>query len=294
MGGRVEREHQTPLSISSGFFGGLADDGLPYLKSTSTMGEVIKISAGGRVTMTSFEGWDEIEGIVLDAVGTLIDPSPPVARAYADAALRQGVVVDMAEVKRRFGRHFRNDEVDEQRGPMVTDEAIEHRRWRRIVVNVLPDLPDLDRAFAELWDHFGRPEAWRCFPDVGRGLLDLRDAGYRLRIASNFDGRLRSVAAGLPDLAGFVDELVISSEVGHRKPHPSFYLAACVSLGLSPDRVLCVGDDPENDVLGPERAGLRGLYLDRDGRKALGLASFPDLLALSRSLVRGPRRQVST
>ena len=177
---------------------------------------------------------------------------------------------------------------------MVTDEAIEHRRWRRIVANVLPDLPDLDRAFAELWDHFGRPEAWRCFPDVGRGLLDLRDAGYRLRIASNFDGRLRSVAAGLPDLAGFVDELVISSEVGHRKPHPSFYLAACVSLGLSPDRVLCVGDDPENDVLGPERAGLRGLYLDRDGRKALGLASFPDLLALSRSLVRGPRRQVST
>jgi putative hydrolase of the HAD superfamily len=258
------------------------------------MGGEIEIQGGGRVTMTSFEGWDAVEGIVLDAVGTLIDPSPPVARAYADAALRQGVLVDEAEVKRRFGRHFRNDEVDEQRGPMVTDEAIEYRRWRRIVANVLPDVPDLDRAFAELWDHFGRPEAWRCFPDVGRGLLDLREAGFRLRIASNFDGRLRSVAAGLPDLAGFADELVISAEVGHRKPHPSFYLAACASLGLPPDRVLCVGDDPENDVLGPERAGLRGLLLDRDGRRPPGLASFPDLLALNESIVRGPLRGVTT
>jgi putative hydrolase of the HAD superfamily len=234
--------------------------------------------------MTSSCGWEGIEGIVLDAVGTLIDPSPSVAKAYATAALRQGLVVDEAEVKRRFGLHFRNDEVDEQLGPMVTDEAIERRRWRRIVANVLPDLPDLDGGFDELWTHFGRPEAWRCFPDVAPGLAALRDAGLPVRIASNFDGRLRSVAAGLPGLEGFADPLIISSEVGYRKPHNAFYHAACASLGLPPDRVLCVGDDPENDVLGAERAGLRGLLLDRDGRRPTGLASFPDLLNLAESL----------
>jgi putative hydrolase of the HAD superfamily len=234
--------------------------------------------------MTSLDGWDGIQGIVLDAVGTLIDPEPSVARAYADAALRQGVIVDVAEVKKRFDRHFRNDEVDEQLGPMVTDETIEHRRWRRIVANVLPDLPEPDRAFEELWHHFGQPDAWRCFPDVAQGLVALRDAGFRVRVASNFDGRLRAVAAGLPELAGFVDSLVISSEVGYRKPHAAFYAAACRSLELSPDRVLCVGDDPENDVLGAERAGLRGLLLDRDARRPPGLASFPDLLRLAEFL----------
>ena len=233
--------------------------------------------------MTS-RGWEGIEGIVLDAVGTLIDPSPSVANAYATAALRQGLEVDEAEVKRRFRLHFRNDEVDEQLGPMATDEAIEHRRWRRIVANVLPDLPDLDRGFDELWTHFGRPEAWRCFPDVAPGLAVLRDAGLPVRIASNFDGRLRDVAAGLPDLAGFAGTLIISSEVGYRKPHQAFYHAACASLGLPPDRVLCVGDDPENDVLGAERAGLRGLLLDRDGRKPAGLTSMPDLLTLAEVL----------
>jgi putative hydrolase of the HAD superfamily len=234
--------------------------------------------------MMSLDDWDGIEGIVLDAVGTLIEPEPSVARAYADAALRQGIVVDLAEVKGRFARHFRNDEVDEQLGPMVTDESIESRRWRRIVANVLPDLPDQARAFDELWDHFGRPDAWRCFPDVGPGLIALVEAGLRVRVASNFDGRLRGVAAGLPELAGFVETLVISSEVGYRKPHPAFYAAACASLGLPPEQVLCVGDDPENDVLGAERAGLRGLLLDRDGRRPPGLASFPDLLTLSKNL----------
>ena len=234
--------------------------------------------------MTRRNGWEDVDGIILDAVGTLIDPVPSVSQVYAAAADRQGLRVDLAEIKTRFGRYFRNDEVDEQLGPMATDEATESRRWRRIVANVLPGLPDPDRAFAELWDHFGRPAAWRCFPDVAPGLRTLRDAGWPVRIASNFDGRLREVTAGLADLDGFADVLIISSEVGHRKPHPRFYAAVCASLGLPLERVLCVGDDPENDVLGPERAGLKGALLDRAGRSPVGLVSFPDLPALARTL----------
>ena len=234
--------------------------------------------------MTRLNGWEDVDGIVLDAVGTLIDPVPSVSQVYLAAAARQGLTVELAEIKVRFGRYFRNDEVDEQLGPMATDEASEYRRWRRIVANVLPDLPDPDRAFAELWDHFGHPSAWRCFPDVAPGLRALREAGWPIRIASNFDGRLREVTAGLADLNGFADVLIISSEVGHRKPHSRFYHAACASLGLPPDRVLCVGDDPENDVLGPERAGLKGALLDRNRRAPVGLISFPDLPALARSL----------
>src|SRR5947209_7002351 len=114
--------------------------------------------------------WEGIDGIVLDAVGTLIDPSPPVAEVYAAAAHRQGVELAPAVVKARFHRYFRDDEVDEMRGPLATDEPTEFRRWRRIVTNVLPEVPRPDRAFAELWDHFGRPDAWRCFPDVAEAL----------------------------------------------------------------------------------------------------------------------------
>ena len=221
-----------------------------------------------------------IRGIVLDAVGTLIDPRPSVAEAYAEAARLQGVLLDRAEVRDRFRRHFAHDEVDEIRGPLATDEGVERRRWRRIVGGVLPEVPDPDRAFDELWEHFGRPDAWRAFDDVVPALGRLAAIGLPVRVASNFDGRLRAVLRGLPGLAGLAEGAVISSEVGRRKPHPDFYRAACDRLGITPPEVLCVGDDPENDFRGPLRAGMPAVLIDRDGRAPRDLPFFPGLRGL--------------
>jgi putative hydrolase of the HAD superfamily len=228
---------------------------------------------------------NDIEGLILDAVNTLIEPSPPVPLVYAEAARRQGLDLDAGEVKRRFERSFRVDESDERGGLLATDEATEHRRWRRIVADVLPDLPDPERAFAELWSHFGSASAWRMFADVGPAIVALREAGLNLIIASNFDSRLRTVVRGLPDLVAEEARLVISSEIGLRKPHPDFYRAACERLGLPPDRVLCVGDDVENDVLGPGRAGLRAILVDRKGRRPESVPHVPSLDVLVRNLL---------
>jgi putative hydrolase of the HAD superfamily len=231
--------------------------------------------------------WDGIDAIVFDAVGTLIEPNPPVADVYAEATRRQGVELDRALVKARFHQYFRNDEVDEMRGPMVTDEATEFRRWRRIVSNVIPEVPNPDRAFFELWDHFSRPEAWRTFPDVAPALAFLTARNVPIRIASNFDARLRAVVRGLTELANCAANLVISSEVGFRKPHTAFYQATCTSLRLPPERVLFVGDDLENDVVGARRAGLRGVLLDRHRLRPEEEPSVPDLAALI-GLWKGP------
>jgi putative hydrolase of the HAD superfamily len=232
--------------------------------------------SGGR-----YEG---IGAVILDAVGTLIDPAPSVAEVYAEAARRQGVEVDTEEVRRRFKEHFRRDELDDLRGPMITDESIEYRRWRRIVEGVLPGLPDPDRAFLELWEHFGRPDAWTCFDDVPPAVRRLREAGLVIRVGSNFDGRLRKVLRGLPGVAGLADSVVISSEVGYRKPHPSFYHVACDRLEFPPHRVLSIGDDPENDDLGARRAGLSAALIDRSGRVEPRPGVFPDLISLAEAL----------
>ena len=62
--------------------------------------------------------------------------------------------------------------------------------------------------------------------------------------------------------------LVISSEVGWRKPAPEFFAALCRSAGVPAECVLYVGDDPANDYAGAEAAGLRAVLLDRTGRGA--------------------------
>ena len=182
---------------------------------------------------------------------------------------RQGVELEPEEVRARFQVHFQSDEVHAEQGVLSTDEATERRRWRRIVAGVLPEMPDPDRAFDEFWDHFSQPGSWRCFPDVVPAMKALKAMGVSLCVGSNFDGRLRGVVQGLPELAAWVDSLVISSEVGYRKPHPSFFRAACDHLGLPPERVLCVGDDVENDVRGAIRAGLSGPAA-RSRRRAAG------------------------
>ncbi len=227
--------------------------------------------------------WNGIVGIVFDAVGTLIRPDPSVAEAYAATAARQGVRLALDVVRARFQVHFENDEVRGNGGALSTDEATERRRWRKIVIGVLPEIPDVDRAFDELWEHFSTPGSWRCFPDVAPALRALAAQGLTVCIGSNFDGRLRRVVQGLPELAECRDSLVISSEVGFRKPHPSFYQAACARLGLSPERVLWVGDDLENDVRGAIRAGLSGMLLDRAARAPDDLPYVPNLTALVQS-----------
>ncbi len=226
----------------------------------------------------------DIGGIVLDAVGTLIDPRPSVAVAYAGAASRQGIDLDPAVIRRRFRTSFGTDEIDEARGPLFTDEPTERRRWQRIVRDCLPELPDPGRAFAELWDHFGDPASWITFPDVEPALLAFQQAGLRIAIASNFDGRLRNVLNGLSAFASLDVPIVISSEVGRRKPHPDFYRAASDRLNLPPEKVLCAGDDLENDRNGPIRAGLRAVLIDRDRRADPDLQALPDLHELAKRL----------
>jgi putative hydrolase of the HAD superfamily len=233
--------------------------------------------------MNSTMCWNGIRGIVFDAVGTLIEPMPSVAEAYTAAAKRQGVVLDPREVRARFHVHFRADGVHAQRGSLSTDEETERRRWRMIVTGVLPEVAQQDRAFDELWDHFSQPTSWRCFPDVAVALDALNDQGISVCIGSNFDGRLRGVVNGLPELKCRAGSLVISSEVGYRKPHPSFFQAACAHLELPPEAVLCVGDDLENDVRGAIRAGLSGLLVERGAHKPDTLPHVPNLTALVQS-----------
>jgi putative hydrolase of the HAD superfamily len=232
------------------------------------------------MTMNAETGLNGIRGIVFDAVGTLIKPVPSVAEAYTAAASRQGIVIRPGEVRERFQHHFQNGGEHAGNGLLSTDEATERRRWRTIVAGVLPEVPDPDRAFQELWHHFSQPGSWRCYPDVEPALGGLADTGISVCVGSNFDSRLRGIVQGFSELSSCIDSLVVSSEVGYRKPHPMFFQAVCNHLGLPAHQVLCVGDDSENDVRGAIRAGLSGLLIDRGGDRPADLPHVPVLTAL--------------
>lgn len=56
-------------------------------------------------------------------------------------------------------------------------------------------------------------------------------------------------------------------EHGAAKPEASIFLAACERLGCAPHEVLHIGDDPELDVVGACRAGLRTAWINRNAAR---------------------------
>ena len=65
-----------------------------------------------------------------------------------------------------------------------------------------------------------------------------------------------------------IQHVIISAEVGWRKPAAEFFAAVCRNLGLPGDQILVVGDDLVNDVQGAQTAGLRAIWFNRAGSNA--------------------------
>ncbi len=203
--------------------------------------------------------------VFFDAVGTLIHPDPPAPVVYAAVGRCLGSRLDEATIATRFRTAFRRQEEADYAGNLRTDETREIARWRVIVREVLDDVSDAEACFQGLYAHFAHPDAWRCEPETAEVLSALAARGLLLGIASNFDHRLRGLVEDMPALRP-VKHLVISSEIGWRKPAREFFRAMCRVVDSPPEEILYVGDDPVNDYEGARTAGMRSLLLVPLGR----------------------------
>jgi putative hydrolase of the HAD superfamily len=108
----------------------------------------------------------------------------------------------------------------------------------------------------------GLSRAVVCPPDRV-GLLDALRATHRLALVSNFDhGPTAHDLLRRDRLRSRFDAIVISEEVGLRKPHPDLFLLACERLGLPPDRCVHVGDSHRADVVGATSVGMQAVWID--------------------------------
>lgn len=59
---------------------------------------------------------------------------------------------------------------------------------------------------------------------------------------------------------------ICARDSGVAKPDPRIFLAAAERLGVAPEQILHVGDDPAMDMAGARGAGLRTAWINREGR----------------------------
>ena len=105
------------------------------------------------------------------------------------------------------------------------------------------------------------------FPAHHGPLLRALGERSRLAVVSNFD--YTPTALDILDRAGVTglfEAIVVSDEVGWRKPHPAIFAHALERLQVSPSEALFVGDRADIDVVGAQRAGMHAVWINRDAQ----------------------------
>lgn len=120
-----------------------------------------------------------------------------------------------------------------------------------------------------LWREYRRDIAASvaCSDVVLAGLAGLRASGWRVGIATNGPSDIQTAKLRAAGILEHVDGVCISEAVGARKPEVAFFAKAaeaCDSL-LSGGGWM-VGDNPETDIRGGRAAGLRTVWVGRDGQ----------------------------
>ena len=111
-------------------------------------------------------------------------------------------------------------------------------------------------------------------------LDELRAAGLRLGLISNCSSEVGDLWDDSP-FAGRFDAVVLSADVGMKKPDPRIFRLTLDRLGVEPADAIFVGDGESGELPGAEAVGIRAIQLgDRDGWGGKRISELRELLEL--------------
>ncbi len=220
-----------------------------------------------------------IETILFDAGGVLVDVDLPYVRRLVEAR-RIEVTIDQltrAEAMARLEIHR-----------LVSRGGRVGQAWRDFFRLILADVGvgpgDHEQIIDSLWEAHQRFGLWTVgIPGVADTIRGLRDAGYRIGVVSNAEGRVEQDLYGA-GYDGLLDVVVDSHVVGVEKPDPAIFAIAIERLEAQPETTIHVGDIPSVDVEGARAAGICPILVDPHGHHldctAPRIASVNELPAL--------------
>lgn len=116
--------------------------------------------------------------------------------------------------------------------------------------------------------------AWTLHDDALPCLDLLAAEGIRFGIITNGDLAFQTAKIERVGLAGRVEHVITSGELGYAKPDARIFEHSCELFGVTPSAAAYVGDRLRTDAIGASAAGLTGVWLDR-----LGTGSANELAA---------------
>ncbi|MCO5975062.1 HAD family hydrolase [Actinoallomurus soli] len=138
-------------------------------------------------------------------------------------------------------------ELDAEHLHAWTHRDLDPELHRKVYLEVLKKsgLPRPEQALA-LYNRLTDPSRWRPYPDTGATLKVASERGVKVGVLSNigFDIRPAFTARGWD---AYVDEFVLSFEVGAVKPELEIFRKAVQALNVPATETLMVGDSEKAD-----------------------------------------------
>ena len=203
----------------------------------------------------------KIKAISLDLDDTLWPVWPTIARAEETLALwlaeKDPKTVPLCAIA-GYQRQIR-----EAMPALRPDLGNDLSALRREAIRVLLERAGEDPSLAEpAFEVFFEARQKVIFFEDALSSLDFLKSKYPMVALSNGNADIQKV--GLKDyfVAAFNP---INLGVG--KPDPKMFYAGAQALGVLPDEILHIGDDPHLDVLAAQRAGLQAVWLNREAKQ---------------------------
>lgn len=117
---------------------------------------------------------------------------------------------------------------------------------REAYLHVLRESGVADHHAESLYQRVITPSSWTPYADTAEVLQALSDQDLRIAVVSNIAFDLRPAFAAI-DAEEYVDEFVLSFEVGAVKPDPLIFRIALERLGVDAEEAVMVGDSEEAD-----------------------------------------------
>lgn len=200
-------------------------------------------------TLIYFDGeWPEAWSSASHALGA----------ALQAAGLRLDLPAFLAEFQRRMSAYFaqRENEFLEYSTEFILQNLLADSGYADVSPDVIQD--GLARMYAVTQAH------WHPELDTLPTLETLIQAGYRLGLISNAsDAADVQTLIDKAKIRSYFQSIVISAEIGYRKPAACIFEAALKEINGNPAESLMVGDFLQADIVGAHNLGMRAVWIAR-------------------------------
>ena len=170
---------------------------------------------------------ENVDGVIFDLDGVLLDTEKLYARFWQEAAIALGYPMTRQQAlgMRSLSSAAGQAKLESYFGPGVDREVM---RQKRIA----------------LMDAYIEENGVECMPGVLETVQQLKGRGLKIAIATSSPMERVERYLGSKNLLSYFDAVCSGHDVPLGKPAPDIYLRAAACIGLAPERCLAVEDSP--------------------------------------------------